>query len=1184
MNVLVLTILVNVVSSSTVYTVRPDGTDGERYTEHTYTLSELYDDISSNTTLQFLPGQYWMAKNFTIEGVGNVYWKGNQTVINCGPFVGIALLNITRLTVQNITFANCGRDYGQHYVARIHSKQIENYPFHGTWNVAMLVNNCQLVDLSNITIKINTGTQGIVGLNVMDTFSLRDVRIIVKPGNKSVLTKGGVFYHYTWANTNITIDNFQYIIESQQALTSLVLEIILLQESHKVIISIQNTKFINMRNSTALYYYAGSYSSTAQNTLVLENVHVSNNLLPTTGKQVLFYIILQGGGFIFKTYKPSGYRHNIHINNSFIEANNNMDTIIYIKLKETLITMVNISIYNCKVFNNSNSEFLVTESEVENVWQLTHSITLSHTNISHNRNIMGSDHLMSFENGEVTFEDGVTVHNNSYYESIIRLRFAVLWLHGHVVFSTNVAYRLFKTLENSYFVFEEGVVLQIHHNTLHHVFKRAEWEEELLLTHLNGKQMCRMQFYSPRGNLDIEFKQTNLNYTIEVMYNLFELTKSLYDGEIKLTFSRVCRWLANKSFKVINSTSVFRKFLHVNNSKEVKIKSNAIPSKICQCSSGKDKDCDYRLLGSVFPGQTLKVNLMVPSLAAQYALKVVTLNNIAEEMCIIDSVSELYQQPNNVTCGEYSYTIKHHSLTVEKCELYLSTQQHDTEIFYVGLKPCPPGFILKDKICSCDPLLQSKYLRVQTCDLNTGTILRPGKSWIAVASNKSSKYTYLVTVNCPFDYCVPDDSQLDLHYPDNQCQFDRTGFLCGQCKEGLSAVFGSSQCKKCSNYYLFIIVPGIITSIVLVAAMFIFNLTVTHGAINTAIFYIDVIGINNELYYQSHNAFTVSPSIFEFCFYNGLTGYVKIWIYLSYPAVLGIIAFAIVTGSRYSPAVQRLTAQRALPVLATLFVLTYTGVIQAVSTVLYSYTTITELPANHTTIVWSVDASVHMHSKHIILFIVSAAFIVVLLTFSGVLLFARPLLRFRVISTFKPLLDTYFGPYKDKAYFWVGLQLVVRWLIFHSVMLDQDTTLMACCILIGSLLCLQGLMQPFKSKYLNVQESLVLFNILAVNVVTIYDHLVGNGVGVVVNKVLIFGVLLYFATFLITHCIMQLCGKSINHRRRLLEARYTAWKKKITHRTSSTPNMIEMNRLKNIVPDVTYNYREFREPLVELDE
>jgi len=94
-----------------------------------------------------------------------------------------------------------------------------------------------------------------------------------------------------------------------------------------------------------------------------------------------------------------------------------------------------------------------------------------------------------------------------------------------------------------------------------------------------------------------------------------------------------------------------------------------------------------------------------------------------------------------------------------------------------------------------------------------------------------------------FDYCLP-HSYLNLSNPDSQCQFNKSGVLCGKCQHDLSAVFGSSQCKHCFNMYLFIIIPIEIAGIILVIILFIFNLTVLNETINTFIFYVNIIDIN----------------------------------------------------------------------------------------------------------------------------------------------------------------------------------------------------------------------------------------------------------------------------------------------------------------------------------------------------
>jgi len=45
-------------------------------------------------------------------------------------------------------------------------------------------------------------------------------------------------------------------------------------------------------------------------------------------------------------------------------------------------------------------------------------------------------------------------------------------------------------------------------------------------------------------------------------------------------------------------------------------------------------------------------------------------------------------------------------------------------------------------------------------------------------------------------------------------------------------VFGTSQCKQCSSYYLFLLLPFVIVDIVFVMFLFISNFTINNGSIN----------------------------------------------------------------------------------------------------------------------------------------------------------------------------------------------------------------------------------------------------------------------------------------------------------------------------------------------------------------
>ena len=302
-----------------------------------------------------------------------------------------------------------------------------------------------------------------------------------------------------------------------------------------------------------------------------------------------------------------------------------------------------------------------------------------------------------------------------------------------------------------------------------------------------------------------------------------------------------------------------------------------------------------------------------------------------------------------------------------------------------------------------------------------------------------------MSLHCPFHYCLPYSSHHNFSTPNSQCQFSRSGILCGHCQQGLSTVFGSSNCQQCSSIYLFLIVPIAIAGLVLVLLLFILNLTVTDGTINAFILYVNIISINTPVFFPQLGGITPAYTFISLvnldlsiqtCFYNGMDDYAKddyakMWLQLAFPFYLIFIATSLIITSRYSTTIQRLTARRALPVLATLFLLSYTKILLIISRVLFSYTNVIHLPSGDTTVVWSPDANVLLFSvKFITMFIVCSILFLVLIPFNVILLFARLLSRFTLITKFKPLLDAYQGPYKDKMYYWVGLQLVLRVVLF----------------------------------------------------------------------------------------------------------------------------------------------------------
>ena len=123
-------------------------------------------------------------------------------------------------------------------------------------------------------------------------------------------------------------------------------------------------------------------------------------------------------------------------------------------------------------------------------------------------------------------------------------------------------------------------------------------------------------------------------------------------------------------------------------------------------------------------------------------------------------------------------------------------------------------------------------------------------------------------------------------------------------------------------------------------------------------------------------------------FYDGIDNYAKTWLQLVFPVYLIFIAIALIMGSCHSKIVQRLTARRGLPVLATLFLLSYTNFLLVVYGCVpcnVFYSNITHLPSKHSTLICSVDTNIALCGiKFSILFMACLVLFLILVSHSNI--------------------------------------------------------------------------------------------------------------------------------------------------------------------------------------------------------
>ena len=196
-----------------------------------------------------------------------------------------------------------------------------------------------------------------------------------------------------------------------------------------------------------------------------------------------------------------------------------------------------------------------------------------------------------------------------------------------------------------------------------------------------------------------------------------------------------------------------------------------------------------------------------------------------------------------------------------------------------------------------------------------------------------------------------------------------------------------------------------------------------------------------------------------------------------------------------------------------------------------------------------------------------------LIPFNAILVFTKTLSRLTLINKFTPLIDAYRGPYEYELYYWTGFQLIIRSVFFGISALNRNINLTLGIVLISTMIGIHGMMCPYKSTIQNLQELLYLFNLQALYTITLYSRDATNMTAV---NILIVTAAVQFSIIFIYHIITYMCNGMI---RKKIQCTVSTLRGCISRAPDQQQYELGENLSSNI-PEVTYNYQEYREPLV----
>ena len=1135
-----------------------------------YTLDELAtkyfyasatDVLTDNVTVIFLNGTHELkgsifvreVNDFTLLGAGGANGV-SHVEINCKGVSSLVFDGIINLTITRITISQCGA---------LH--EFENIHVH--WpSRAPKINALMLSDVFNLRltwVKIHNSTNsGILGVNVMGT-SVIDHSVF--EGFNCVRIQS----NYKNYHIHIWYENCNQIHPTSHGCSNKSMNLLHAVKSHKlnihncvlkhgrhggsVRITLHHDRYkveVDLMNITAFNGGGTSYLGD----ISIDIYHKAYYYVTIRDS----YISSSKGAAIYISVSPLSEAHLsqiVHITNSIIDKCAAGIAILYRK-SSAIESLPQIIFENCTIANINNGQGLRihgTSAEQPQVLLELRNVYFKNNTFSQTGGIW-----LNFCK-EIELVDCIFVGNQG---TSIYLYYSTINVSGTLSFVNNTAYEggAMAFYGESYMSvsLEKNTQILFTNNYAEHVggaifAEEPKDEGETNLFTLESKDhLCFLQLATHnskcsdlRNNYHLSFDFTN-----NTAHNGGH---AIYGGSLHNCIAGQCKDI--KPIPIVGAYVFIINYWNLvqydtGHHSNLSLISSA-PSRVCLCEDGVP-DCLITYVNNAhYPGETFNISAVVVGQGFGAADGTVYALFTNKDTPRLEELQQSQRTKHN-SCTKLKYTV----FTANKKEImalsvnqitanyyhawsaqnitkqYKQIQQNPQnmlgmyinrrvvnrllafEVFInITLLPCPPGFMLSDQPakCVCHTTLQLHNI---TCNIDDQTVHRGGTVWVNASFVGNKSNGVVVHHHCPYGYCNTAELDIRLDMPDAQCNFNHSGILCGGCRTGLSLTLGTSQCLRCSNKYIALLIPFAIAGIVLVAFIKLLNLTVSEGTLNGLIFYANIIGANQATFFPSTSTHCPVLTVFiawlnldlgiQTCFIDGLNGYWKTWLQFVFPAYIWIITAVIIVIAHYSSTGARFFGSNSVQVLATLFLLSYTKLLRTIITVI-SFTFL-DYPDDFRKTFWLYDGNIsYLSPAHTPLFLVALiVFILLWLPYTVVLLlvqYLRKKTHLRILCWFaklKPLFDAYLGPFKDKHCYWVGVLLLVRVILLIISAVNPNNTPKVNLLAIGGttlvlLTYTATAGKVYRKTYVSFLENSFLLNLGALVLGTSYTG--GNGHG-----------------------------------------------------------------------------------------
>ena len=1118
--------------------------------------------IKSNTTIKFVNATFKLKSDaiISIANVSNIILDTagtHRANVSCiGNNSGLLFHNVSGLTVQNMNFVDCGANQNL-----------------GTQFALALTETANIV-LDNVTFKRGKGC-GVFAANIYGNLFISNVLFTYIQGTGFCLQYSWIsfpLYPSIYGQPNITISNSKFSSISCHSDIACAIDAALNQQHFPLKLYVVDVTVTNITHGYDTSDISVQSNTPLFNHIVFENFNRENNSVGMTDSDSGY-----GGSDFSYRYDGPETTQNVTvieiINSSFV---NNIyqfseDYTDNLLADEALYCGINfftdvskphrISILNTTISNNTGNYGAAICSDFGSTDILIYFEVV--TSVFANNTIFFSDY---YKKGAVSLKNvfSIRVFSCSFLNNTgtgLLIENSRISFSGLNVFRGNKAYNGggLGLYWSSSVKFEDYARLIFENNLAENVggglyVKRTE---EVRYYEM-GKNPCFIEAYG--NGVALVFN----NNSAKIAGN------DLYGGKLYM-----CTVKEDPGWLVLTDL--------VSSPYNYTIEVTSDPLRVCDCSSSSSQDClnFARTINAIqtYPGRMFDLSIVA---VGQLINKIRYLSGISSAIyasllpqtstgMITGRIPEaMLIQNGERTCSNISYRINSKKrnevmvLTVsnDMIEQYLVALWQDDHSLWIphiikvlmhGLvvpvyveihfHHCPVGFELSpDGACGCSTALKEFVI---DCSIDTMLIQRKPSYWIAPKNyseqHNNASALYLTHRHCPFDYCRNGTFQFSLEDADAQCSHNHSGILCGACKPGYSLILGGTECRQCTDIYLLLLIPFGLAGLGLIVFLSLTDMTVASGTINGLLFYANILTDNKATFFPPAAAESF-PSVFiawldldfgiKSCFYDGLDAYAFTWLQLSFPIYIWVLAFVTIIACRHVSFMSKLCGTNIVPVLATLFLLSYTKLLNTITDSLSC--TVVDVSNGEKLLVWLKDGNIpYLQGKHIALFLVNFVFLLILLAYTLSIVLGPWLQRktqYRVfcwVLKLKPLFDAYFGPLKDQHRYWTGVLLLSRMVLClaSAVNILGDDSINLLAIITINFLLVVILWQSgsvYKSYSLSILDSFFIINLGILASVTLFNKLSSGGSQYVAIYVSTGSACAVFCVILLYHCFRSL--------------------------------------------------------------